>query len=101
MVDKIGTIAKNWKEQFSPPKLKQIKQSQKNLVRATQFTNHIKLDHEEKKLVPSASVTYKKPKSIGILLTNFIAKHTETQSNINGSSSACGRCAICGHKGKH
>jgi len=47
-------------------------------------------------------ITYKRPTTIGQLLTNY--KHlalSKTREHVKGMSGPCGRCALCGNHGKH
>ena len=72
------------------------------------YTNRlIKLDQKEKHLLaPMASITYKKPKTLGSIFTNYkrIAhrdvQHDKHLSN-TGSSAPCGKCTLCRHRGNH
>ena len=97
-VNNIINQAKLWKERFGPKSNAQKKP--KKLVWATPFTNIIKLNNREKQLVPEAVITYKRPKTLHNLLTNYsniaLSKISETTS---GSSSPCHKCALCGNHG--
>jgi len=71
-------------------------------VWATSFTNLITLTKREKNLNPKAMITYKRPTTIGQLLTNY--KHlalSNTREHVKGMSGPCGHCALCGNPGKH
>ena len=71
-------------------------------VWATSFPNLITLTKREKNLNPKAMITYKRPTTIGQLLTNY--KHlalSKTREHVKRMSGPCGHCALCGNHGKH
>ena len=102
-------IAKTWTDRFQTPPTpnhNESTNSKKTLVWATPFSNLIKLDQREKHLAPIASITYKKPKTQGSILTNYkLIAHRDVQDDKNpsntGSSTPCGKCTLCGHRGNH
>ena len=77
MVERIIFSAKTWTEHFPLLANQKKKQQQRNnaskktLVWATPFTNLIKLDKREKQFAPLASITYKKPSTLGTILANY------------------------------
>ena len=74
MVVRNLSIGKTWTDRFQAPPTpnhEESTNSKKPLVWATSFSNLIKLDQKEKHLAPMASITYKKPKTLGSILTNY------------------------------
>jgi hypothetical protein len=66
----------------------------------TEFPGLIKLTKKQKELVPSASITYSRPTTLGNQLLNYrkIALRSE-QKNADGAKK-CGKCGLCGNFGK-
>jgi len=96
--DMIAT-ASNWEERLRAPKDKKKDDPQ---VWATSFPNLITLTKREKNLNPKAMITYKRPTTIGQLLTSY--KHldlSKTREHVKGMPGPCGHCALCGNHGKH
>ena len=57
---------------------------------------------KEKNLVPNTMITYRRPPTLGNLLTKYksIAFGKNNTSLNSTRSSACNRCGLCGHYGK-
>jgi len=92
-------MASNWEKRLRAPKDEKKDDQQ---VWATSFPHPITLTKREKNLNPKAMITYKRPTTIGQLLTNY--KHlalNKTGEHVKGMSSSCGHCALCGNHGKH
>jgi len=92
-------MAWNWEERLRAPKGEKKDDPQ---VWATSFPNLKTLTKREKNLNPKAMITYKRPTTIGQLLTNY--KHlalSKTREHVKGMSGPCGHCALCGNRGKH
>ena len=108
MVVRILSIAKTWTKRFQAPPTpnqEESTNSKKTLVWATPFSNLIKLDQRKKRLAPMASIAYKKPKTLGSITNYKLIAHQDVQHDKNlsntGSSTPCGKCTLCGHKGNH
>ena len=74
-----------------------------NIFFFTSFTNCINLTDKEKHLNPLSTVIYKRPATLQNLLINHkkISLNLQPTNHKNGSSSACGHCALCGNHGTH
>ena len=71
-------------------------------VWAISFPHLITLTKREKNLNPKAMITYKRPTTIGQLLTHY--KHlalSKTREHVKGMSGPCGHSALCGNHGKY
>ena len=70
-----------------------------DLVWATQFKSLIKLDDLEKKLMPKASITFRKPPTLGSQLLNYKNIAHKTENTNKRTSKKCSRCGLCGNFG--
>ena len=68
---------------------------------ATSFGHILKTKPKQKALVPQAMVTFRRPPTLGNLLTNYknIAMDRNKNYNNIAKSSGCGRCGLCGNFG--
>ena len=75
----------------------------KDLLISESFTNCINFTDKEKHLNPLSTVIYKRPATHRNLLINHkkISLNLQPTNHKNGSSSACGHCALCGNHGTH
>jgi len=99
MTNDMIAMASNWEKRLWAPKGEKKDDPQ---VWATSFPHLITLTKREKKLNPKAMITYKRPTTIGQLLTNY--KHlalSKTREHVKGMSGPCGHCALCANHGKH
>jgi len=99
MTNDMIAMASNWEERLRAPNGDKKNDPQ---VWATSFPHLITLTEREKKLYPKAMMTYKRPTTIGQLLTNY--KHlalSKTREHAKALSGPCGHCALCGDYGKH
>ena len=99
MTNDMIAMASNWEERLRTPRGEKKDDPQ---VWATSFTHLITLTKREKNLNPKAMITYKRPTTIGQLLTNY--KHlalSKTREHVKGMSGPCGRCSLCGNHGKN
>jgi len=99
MTNDMIAMASNWEERLWAPKDEKKDDPQ---VWATSFPNLITLTKREKNLNPKAMTTYKRPTTIGQLLTKY--KHlalSKKREHVKGMSGPCGHCALCGNHGKH
>ena len=105
MVDDMINIAKTWLNRFKPDNTKTKDKNPQfhKIVWATSFTNYINLTDKEKHLNPLSTVIYKRPATLQNLLINHknIFLKLQPTNHKNGSSSACGHCALCGNHGTH
>ena len=92
-------MASNSEERLRAPKGDKKDDPQ---VWATSFPHLITLTHREKNLNTKAMITYKRPTTIGQLLTSYkYLALSKTREHVKGMSGPCGHCALCGNYGKH
>ena len=90
-------LTRDWKDRFSPPSKPNIRKEER-YVWATHFPRLLKLSKKERSLKPAAMVTYKRPTTLGGLLTSYRSLAHDVPKDKNGSS-PCGHCKLCGHYG--
>ncbi|CAK8688538.1 unnamed protein product [Clavelina lepadiformis] len=63
----------------------------------------LQLTKQERSLKPLATVTYKRPRTLGNILINYreLAHQTVHMKRKHSLSNSCGQCALCGNHGKH
>jgi len=91
------TLVSKWENRLHPPN-----PSDKNnySVWPTSFPNLLRLTKKEKTLNNEAMITYKRPITVGQLLTNYRSlAHSEASNQHQRGYS--GHCALCGKFGKH
>ena len=73
----------------------------KKIPWATSFGDILKPNKKEKDLLPDAVTTYRRPPTLGNMLTKYktIAMKNDRTNTIQykGSSKGCKRCGLCGH----
>ena len=68
----------------------------------TSFPNFQKLKKSESRLNDNSMITFQKPRSLCSLLTNYKCLSFNSSTNfVNGCSSPCGHCSLCGSFGAH
>jgi len=99
MTNDMIALASNWEDRLRPPKCDKKEDPQ---VWATSFPHLLTLTQKEKKLIPKAMITYKRPTTIGQKLTNYkdLALN-KTRKQTKGGSRPCEHCALCGCYGKN
>ena len=65
----------------------------------TRFKNILRFNKKEKDLKPNSRLTYRRPTTLGGILTNYKSIAHETKTIEESGSQACGRCALCGNWG--
>ena len=70
VVEKIINLAKTWTDRFGPKPLNKNKTTDPMLIWASAFSNLLQLTAKEKSLV-QATVVYKRPPTLAIMLTNY------------------------------
>ena len=93
-------LAKTWKNRFQEKKKSDDNEDIPNTW-ASSNPHFIKLSNKDRKLVPTAMVTYRKPRSLWTHLTNFKTichDGPEAVAQEAGSSKPCGKCALCGNR---
>nr|CAB3263302.1 uncharacterized protein LOC108950347 [Phallusia mammillata] len=100
MTEDMLHIAEGWKERFGP---EDKNRPQNRIVWATAFPACVLLTQKEKAMEPLASITYKRPPTLAHFLSNFkvLSIGKAGKDNGTGSSSPCGKCALCGNFGSH
>jgi len=97
--------ASDWKERFHPPsRRKEINNhNNKKLIWATPYASILRLNKKERNIKPNSMIVYKKPTTIGNILTNYqkIAHNKLEKVSVLGGSHPCNKCALCGNHGKH
>ena len=99
MTNDMIALASNWEDRLRPPKCDKKEDPQ---VWATSFPHLLTLTQKEKKLIPKAMITYKRPTTIGQKLTNYkdLALN-KTRRQTKGGSRPCEHCALCDCYGKN
>ena len=66
------------------------------------YPRSLRLSRKEKELQRTASITYKRPPTLGVFLTNYrkLAFH-QSNNQTQGISQPCGHCSLCGKHGRH
>ena len=96
-------LAKTWTSRFGPTNLRPESSSNaERLTWATSYPQSLRLSRKEKQLQPAASITYKRPPTLGVFLTNYrkLAFH-QSNNQTQGISQPCGHCSLCGKHGRH
>ena len=91
--------AKTWTDRFNPINRKEPTNGNKNDKRIawpTAFPDVIKLTNKEKKLQPNAFVSYRRPATLGKILTNYLKLAWQLIEEV-GISGPCGKCVLCGN----
>ena len=100
MVHKMIKIASEWTDRFSPPNNDKKQQQDERSVWATSFPNQLKLSTRERSLNSKATITYRRPPTLGQHLTRYKAiAHNHNSLDTNGSSGPCNHCGLCGNFG--
>ena len=98
MVDDMITLAKQWKERFSPPN-SNVRDDKPKTVWVTHFPAMLRPSRKEKELNPAAMVAYKRPKTLGGTLTSYRSlAHNSGNTKVKGSR-GCNHCKLCGKYG--
>ena len=103
MTTHVIDLAKTWTSRFRPTNLRPESSSNtERLTWATSYSRSLRLSRKEKELQPTASITYKRPPTLGVFLTNYrkLAFH-QINNQTQGISQLCGHCSLCGKHGRH
>ena len=95
--------AKTWTDRFNPINGKEPTNGNKNnkkIAWPTAFPGVIKLTNIEEKLQPNAFVSYRRPATLGKILTNYRKLAKQLIEDV-GVSGPCGKCALCGNYSNH
>ena len=100
MTNDMITLVSKWENRLHPPNPSDKKNCS---VWPTSFPNLLRLTKKEKTLNNEAMITYKRPTTVGQLLTNYrsLAHSEASNQQQRGYSGPCGHCALCGKFGKH
>ena len=96
-------LAKTWTSRSGPTNLRPESSSNtEQLASATSYLRSLRLSRKEKELQPKVSITYKRPPTLGVFLTNYrkLAFH-QSKNQTQGISQPCGHCSLCGKHGRH
>ena len=92
------SLTKQWKNRFSPPIARKQEDDPKT-VWATHFPKLLRLSEKERRLNPTAMVTFKRPGTLGGVLTKYKALAHGSRSDDSGYSLPCQHCKLCGKYG--
>ena len=84
-----------------PQEYKKINFDKETLPWTTRFKNLLRFNEKEKELKPNARLTYRRPTTLGGILTNYKGIAHGCKTIGESGSQACGRCALCGNWGAH
>jgi len=99
MTNDMIALASNWEDRPRPPKCDKKEDPQ---VWVRSFLHLLTLAQKEKKLSPKPMITYKRPTTIGQMLTNYkdLASN-KTRKQTKGGPRPCEHCALCVCCGKN
>ena len=96
-------LARTWTSRFGPTNLRPESSSNtEGLAWATSYPRSLRLSPKEKELLPTVSITYKRPPTLGVFLTNYrkLAFH-QSNNQTQDISQPCGHRSLCGKHGRH
>ena len=98
--EKVLNLPNEWTKNRNEEKVKNKPATKKDFIPwATSLGSIIKIPKKTKQLVPKAKRIYKRPQTLGGMLTKYKALANDTYTEDVGSNK-CGSCGLCGNHGK-